>query len=49
VTTRSRSIAALFNASQLDDDDFYFLVADAVGEGVQYGHRDVVCEQMLGA
>lgn len=36
-------IKAQFGASALSDEDFLFMVADAGAEGVQYGHRDVLC------
>ena len=42
-------IKALFNASALSNDDFLYLIADAVGEGIQYGYRDEVCVQMMHA
>lgn len=36
-------IKSQFGASALSDEDFLFMVADAGAEGVQYGHRDVLC------
>jgi hypothetical protein len=39
---------AALNASSLRDDDFFFLLADGPAEGVQYGHRDVLCDVYLG-
>lgn len=37
------SVKAQFGASALSDGDFFFLMADAAAEGMQYAHRDVVC------
>jgi hypothetical protein len=36
-----------FNSESLSDHDFWYLVADAGAEGVQYGHRELLCEQMM--
>jgi hypothetical protein len=34
--------------AQLTDADFLFFVADAAAEGVQYGHKDVLCAAVMG-
>jgi Serine carboxypeptidase S28 len=39
---------AALGASTLRDDDFFFLMADGPAEGVQYGHRDVLCDVYFG-
>lgn len=36
-----------FLADHLDDGDFWFLVADAAAESIQYGFHDEVCNPML--
>jgi pimeloyl-ACP methyl ester carboxylesterase len=40
-------VKQLFNAQDLEDDDFWFLVADAAAESIQYGFHDEVCDPML--
>eukprot|EP01138_Halocafeteria_seosinensis_P011804 gb/GECG01012064.1/.p1 GENE.gb/GECG01012064.1/~~gb/GECG01012064.1/.p1 ORF type:complete len:483 (+),score=41.85 gb/GECG01012064.1/:1-1449(+) len=37
------SVKDKFDASFLEDNDFYLLVADSAAEAVQYGHTKVVC------
>lgn len=49
VESQMPAVKALFDASELSDGDFYYLIADAVGEGVQYGHREEACNQMVDA
>lgn len=38
------NIKSRFNAEALSDGDFFYFIADSVAEGIQYGHREVVCE-----
>jgi pimeloyl-ACP methyl ester carboxylesterase len=38
-----------FNAEELSDHDFLYLVADSGAEAVQYGHRLELCDQMINA
>jgi len=40
-------IKADFQAAELEDGDFWFMVADAGAEGVQYGHKDVLCTAVM--
>ncbi|RYG51870.1 hypothetical protein EON67_02475, partial [archaeon] len=42
-------VKSAFNASQLSDGDFWFFVADAGAEGVQYGARHELCDAMTAA
>lgn len=40
-------VKAEFDATELDDGDFYFLAADAAAESVQYGHHTVLCDAVV--
>jgi hypothetical protein len=42
-------IKPAFQASALSDGDFFWLVADAAAESVQYGHRKALCSAVLAA
>lgn len=37
------AVAEKLNATQLNAGDFFYMVADAAAEAIQYGHRDVLC------
>jgi pimeloyl-ACP methyl ester carboxylesterase len=49
VEQRMPAIKAAFGAQDLLDDDFLYLVADSAAEGIQYGHREELCNQMIAA
>ncbi|KAE9024294.1 hypothetical protein PR002_g11495 [Phytophthora rubi] len=42
-------VKGLFGAQELADPDFFYMIADAAAMAVQYGHKDIVCESMVGA
>lgn len=41
-------IKAKFGAENLLDGDFFYLLADAAAEAIQYGHVHVVCDAIMG-
>ncbi|RLN92056.1 hypothetical protein BBJ28_00017064 [Nothophytophthora sp. Chile5] len=43
------NVKSLLGAQGLADADFFYMVADAAAMAVQYGHKDVVCDHMVGA
>ncbi|OWZ08800.1 Serine protease [Phytophthora megakarya] len=43
------TVKSLFGAQDLADADFFYMIADAAAMAVQYGHKDIVCENMVGA
>ncbi|KAG7389148.1 hypothetical protein PHYBOEH_007563 [Phytophthora boehmeriae] len=42
-------VKGLFGAEGLADADFFYMIADAAAMAVQYGHKDIVCDHMVGA
>ncbi|POM57551.1 Serine protease family S28, partial [Phytophthora palmivora] len=43
------TVKKLFGAQDLADADFFYMIADAAAMAVQYGHKDIVCNSMVGA
>ncbi|KAK1929039.1 putative serine protease EDA2 [Phytophthora citrophthora] len=43
------AVKGLFGAQELEDADFFYMIADAAAMAVQYGHKDIVCDSMVGA
>jgi len=41
------SAKAAFKAADLRDGDFFYLMADAAAESVQYGHHEAVCNALV--
>ncbi|CEG41867.1 serine protease family [Plasmopara halstedii] len=48
-SANATKVKALFGAQSLADADFFYMIADAAAMSVQYGHKDVVCDSMVGA
>jgi hypothetical protein len=42
-------IKSKFEASNITDSDFWFLLADSGAEAIQYAHKDELCGQMISA
>lgn len=43
-------VRRLFGArSDMDDADFFYMAADSAAMAVQYGHKNVLCDHMIGA
>jgi hypothetical protein len=49
IASKMPGVKTQFNASQLSDGDFWFFVADAGAEGIQYGHKYVLCDAVTAA
>jgi hypothetical protein len=48
-SSNATRVKGLFGAQTLADADFFYMIADAAAMAVQYGHKDVVCNSMVGA
>ncbi|KAG6971974.1 hypothetical protein JG688_00004222 [Phytophthora aleatoria] len=48
-STNATTVKGLFGAQDLADADFFYMIADAAAMAVQYGHKDIVCDSMVGA
>ncbi|ETM43215.1 hypothetical protein L914_11243 [Phytophthora nicotianae] len=48
-STNATTVKGLFGAQDLADADFFYMIADAAAMAVQYGHKDIVCNSMVGA
>lgn len=42
-------VKGLLGAQDLCDADFHYMIADSAAMAVQYGHKNVVCNHMIGA
>lgn len=43
-------VRALFGArAEMDDADFFYMLADSAAMAVQYGHKNVLCDHLVGA
>ncbi|EEY54987.1 serine protease family S28, putative [Phytophthora infestans T30-4] len=48
-SANATAVKKLFGAQDLADADFFYMIADAAAMAVQYGHKDIVCNSMVGA
>eukprot|EP01029_Cantina_marsupialis_P010022 TRINITY_DN2298_c0_g1_i2.p1 TRINITY_DN2298_c0_g1~~TRINITY_DN2298_c0_g1_i2.p1 ORF type:complete len:249 (-),score=79.78 TRINITY_DN2298_c0_g1_i2:261-1007(-) len=46
---RGKSVKGLTGSENMDDADFFYMVADSMSMAVQYGHKDALCNPLISA